>query len=81
MKYYTFALKYISAYSETITAGFLIILLSNLFLIYGYRKDKRTKIQATQQSKMIKQRAKDEDAIDFEDDEDLMGMDELFNGI
>ena len=35
----------IPAYSETITAGFLIILLSVLFLIYGYRKDKKTKVK------------------------------------
>ena len=45
------------------------------------RKDKRTKIQATQQSKMISQRAKDEGSIDFEEEDDLMGMDELFKGI
>ena len=45
------------------------------------RKDKRTKIQATQQSKMIHQRAKDEGSIDFEEEDDLMGMDELFKGI
>lgn len=43
--YKFFIFKYISAYSETITAGFLIILLSSLFLIYGYRKDKRTKLK------------------------------------
>lgn len=35
----------IPAYSETITACFLIILLSSLFLVYGYRKDKRTKLK------------------------------------
>lgn len=35
----------IPAYSETITAGFLIILLSSLFLAYGYRKDKKTKLK------------------------------------
>ncbi len=35
----------VPAYSETITAGFLIILLSVLFLIYGYRKDKKTKVK------------------------------------
>ena len=35
----------IPAYSETITASFLIILLSVLFLVYGYRKDKRTKLK------------------------------------
>jgi hypothetical protein len=45
------------------------------------RKDKRTKLQATQQSKMIKQRSKDEDAIDFEEEDDLMGMDDLFSDI
>lgn len=45
------------------------------------RKDKRTKIQATQQSKMIDQRNKGEGAIDFEEEDDLMGMDELFSGI
>ena len=45
------------------------------------RKDKRTKLQATQQSKMIKQRAKDEDAIDFEEEDDLMDIDSLFSGI
>jgi hypothetical protein len=45
------------------------------------RKDKRTKLQATQQSKMIAQRKKDGEAIDFEDDDELMGMDEIFNNI
>ena len=45
------------------------------------RKDKRTKIQATQQSKMIDQRNKGEGAIDFEEEDDLMGIDELFSGI
>lgn len=43
--YKFFIFKYIPAYSETVTAGFLIILLSSLFLIYGYRKDKRTKLK------------------------------------
>ncbi len=45
------------------------------------RKDKRTKLQATQQSKMIKQRSKNEDAIDFEEEDDLMGIDDLFSGM
>ncbi len=43
--YKFFIFKYIPAYSEIVTAGFLIILLSSLFLIYGYRKDKRTKLK------------------------------------
>lgn len=43
------------------------------------RKDKRTKIQATQQSKMIDQRQKDLGAIDFNQEDSLSGMDDLFN--
>jgi hypothetical protein len=34
------------------------------------RKDDRTKIQASQQSKMVEQRQKESSAIDFEDEED-----------
>jgi len=39
------------------------------------RKDKRTKIQATQQSEMISQRKNDLLPIDFESKEDLTNMD------
>jgi hypothetical protein len=44
-------------------------------------KDDRTKLQATQQSKLIEQRQKDLPAMDFESDEDdLSGFDlEQFN--
>lgn len=40
------------------------------------RKDDRTKIQATQQSKMIEQRKNDDNSIDFEDDQfnDIFSM-------
>jgi hypothetical protein len=43
------------------------------------RKDKRTKIQASQQSKMIQQRKQDLNPIDFNEEDSLGGMDELFN--
>lgn len=43
------------------------------------RKDGRTKIQATQQSKMIKQRSQDLDPIDFNDEDSLGGLDDLFS--
>jgi hypothetical protein len=43
------------------------------------RKDKRTKLQATQQSKMINQRQQDLNPIDFNEEDDLGGMDDLFN--
>jgi hypothetical protein len=40
------------------------------------RKDERTKLQATQQSKMIEQRKKDLPAVSFESNEDsLNGFD------
>lgn len=42
------------------------------------RKDERTKIQATQQSKMIKQRSQDLDPIDFNEEDSLGGFEELF---
>lgn len=42
------------------------------------RKDKRSKQEATQQSKMIKQRNQDLDPIDFNDEDYLGGMDDLF---
>ena len=43
------------------------------------RKDGRTKIQATQQSKMIKQRSQDLDPIDFNEEDSLGGLDDLFS--
>jgi len=43
------------------------------------RKDDRTKIQATQQSKMIKQRSQDLDPIDFNEEDSLGGLDDLFS--
>ena len=39
------------------------------------RKDDRTKLQATQQSELIDQRAKDKGPKDFEDDFDLGAFD------
>ena len=42
------------------------------------RKDTRTKLQATQQSKMINQRQQDLSPIDFNEEDSLGGMDELF---
>jgi hypothetical protein len=36
------------------------------------RKDERTKLQATQQSKMIEQRKKDASSINFESNEDSL---------
>jgi hypothetical protein len=42
------------------------------------RKDTRTKLQATQQSKMINQRQQDLSPIDFNEEDSLGGMDDLF---
>jgi hypothetical protein len=42
------------------------------------RKDERTKLQATQQSKMINQRQQDSSPIDFNEEDSLGGMDDLF---
>jgi len=42
------------------------------------RKDARTKIQATQQSKMIKQRNQDLDPIDFDEEDSIGEVDSLF---
>lgn len=42
------------------------------------RKDERTKLQATQQSKMIKQRSQDLDPIDFNEEDSLGGFEDLF---
>ena len=42
------------------------------------RKDQRTKLQATQQSKMINQRQQDLNPIDFNEEDSLGGMEDLF---
>ena len=42
------------------------------------RKDKRTKLQATQQSKLINQRQQDLDPIDFNEEDSLGEFDDLF---
>lgn len=42
------------------------------------RKDERTKLQATQQSKMIKQRSQDLDPINFNEEDSLGGFEDLF---